>query len=201
MRSRFRPSAAMVVACIALFVALGGTATAVTYVVSSNSQIGPGTVSGHKPPTGKHANVIAGSVNATDLANGAVSGAKLAPNSVDGGKVVDGSLVAGDTDTTSIQKRLDSGCASGQAIASVDASGTSACTAIGFTQVTMRFSSGPTVSCQAGETVVGGGANSSIAAGLSTSEPLAAVTPGAQGWTAATEVGVGSLTTYALCAK
>jgi cysteine-rich repeat protein len=72
MRSRFRPSPAMIVACIALFVALGGTATAVTYVVSSNSQIGPGTVSGHKPPTGKHSNIIAGSVNATDLASGSV---------------------------------------------------------------------------------------------------------------------------------
>jgi hypothetical protein len=77
MRSRFRPSPAMIVACIALFVALGGTATAVTYVVSSNSQVGPGTISGHKPPTGKHANIIAGSVNGTDIANQGVTPAKL----------------------------------------------------------------------------------------------------------------------------
>jgi len=63
---------ANVVSLAALFVALGGTATAVTYVVSSNSQIGPGTVSGHKPPTGKHSNIIAGSVNGTDLASGSV---------------------------------------------------------------------------------------------------------------------------------
>jgi hypothetical protein len=69
MRSRFRPSPAMVVACIALLTALGGTATAVTYVVSSNSQIGPGTISGHKPPSGKHANIIAGSINGTDIAD------------------------------------------------------------------------------------------------------------------------------------
>jgi hypothetical protein len=69
MRSRFRPSAAMIVACIALFVALGGTATAVTYVVSSNSQVGPGTISGHKPPGGKHPNIIAGSINGTDIAD------------------------------------------------------------------------------------------------------------------------------------
>jgi len=67
MRFRFRPSPAMIVACIALFVALGGTATAVTYVVSSNSQIGPGTISGHQPPSGKHANIIAGTVNGQDL--------------------------------------------------------------------------------------------------------------------------------------
>jgi len=60
---------ANVVSLAALFVALGGTATAVTYVVSSNSQVGPGTISGHKPPTGKHANIIAGSINGTDIAD------------------------------------------------------------------------------------------------------------------------------------
>jgi hypothetical protein len=77
MRSRFRPSHAVVVAYLALFVALGGTATAVTYVVSSNSQVGPGTISGHKPPTGKHANVIAGSVNGQDVADNSVRGADV----------------------------------------------------------------------------------------------------------------------------
>jgi hypothetical protein len=69
MRSRFRPSHGVVVAYLALFVALGGTATAVTYVVSSNSQIGPGTISGHKPPSGDHANIIADSINGTDIAD------------------------------------------------------------------------------------------------------------------------------------
>jgi hypothetical protein len=87
---------ANVVSLAALFFALGGTATAVTYVVSSNSQIGPGTVSGHKPPTGKHANIIRGSVNGTDLAGGAVTTGKLGSNSVDGSKVVDGSLGGSD---------------------------------------------------------------------------------------------------------
>ena len=74
---RFRASPAMIVACIALLVALGGTATAVTYVVSSNSQIGPGTVSGHLPPSGKHSNLIAGSVNGQDLAGGFKSSLRL----------------------------------------------------------------------------------------------------------------------------
>jgi hypothetical protein len=60
---------ANVVSLAALFVALGGTATAVSYVVSSNSQVGPGTISGHKPPSGKHANIIAGSINGTDIAD------------------------------------------------------------------------------------------------------------------------------------
>jgi hypothetical protein len=54
---------------IALVVAVGtGTAWAATYVVSSNSQIGPDTVSGHKVTGGNHANIIAGSIAASDIA-------------------------------------------------------------------------------------------------------------------------------------
>ena len=119
----FRPSPAMIVACVALFVALGGTGLAATYVVSSNSQVGPNTISGHKPPTGKHANIIVGSVNATDLAPGAATLGKLAPNSVNGGKVVNGSLSAADTDTSSIQQRVLGGCLSGQAAQGVTQAG------------------------------------------------------------------------------
>jgi hypothetical protein len=51
----FPPDVANVVSLAALFVAMGGTATAVTYAASSNSQVGPNTISGHKPPTGDHA--------------------------------------------------------------------------------------------------------------------------------------------------
>jgi len=97
-----RPSPAMIVACVALFVGLGGTATAVTYVVSSNSQVGPGTISGHKPPTGKHANIIGGSVNGTDLASGAVTNAKLGANAVTGGKVLNDSLGGGDVNEATL---------------------------------------------------------------------------------------------------
>ena len=68
-RIRSHPTFANVVSLAALFVALGGTATAVTYVVSSNSQVGPGTISGHKPPSGDHANIIANSINGTDIAD------------------------------------------------------------------------------------------------------------------------------------
>src|SRR5207249_8197375 len=65
-------SRADVISSLAAFLVLrGGTALA-AYVVSSNSQIGPGTVSGHKPPTGKHANIIAGSINGQDVANGSL---------------------------------------------------------------------------------------------------------------------------------
>jgi len=119
MRLRFRPSPAMVVACIALFVALGGTATAVTYVVSANSQIAPNTISGHNPPSGKHANIINGSIDGTDLA----------PSSVNGSKVANGSLSAADTNTNSIQRRVTGACPSGQAAQSVSQAGALACAA------------------------------------------------------------------------
>src|SRR3954470_8540078 len=77
-----RPTPAMLVACLALFVALGGTALAATYVVSSNSEVGPGTISGHHPPAGSHTNIIAGSVSTSDLRDGSVNASKLAPGAV-----------------------------------------------------------------------------------------------------------------------
>lgn len=69
MRQRIRShlTYANVVATLALFLVLGGGTAMAAFVVSSNSQIGPGTVSGHSPPSGKHSNLIAGSVNRTDL--------------------------------------------------------------------------------------------------------------------------------------
>jgi hypothetical protein len=126
----FRPSPAMIVACVALFVALGGTGLAATYVVSSNSQVAPGTISGHNPPSGRHANIIGGSINSPDLANGAATLGKLAPNSVNGGKVVNGSLSAADTNTASIQQRVAGACPPDQAAQSVNQGGDLNCVAI-----------------------------------------------------------------------
>ena len=106
-RTSFRPSPALIIACVALFVALGGTALATSYVVSSNSQIGPNTVSGHKPPSGDHANIIGASVNGTDLAQGAVSAGKLATNSVSSNKIANGSIAGADLDVPSVSQALD----------------------------------------------------------------------------------------------
>jgi hypothetical protein len=88
----------------------GGTALA-AYVVSSNSQIGPNTVSGHAG-SATNKNIIAGSVNATDLASGAVTGPKIAGNAVTapkiagnavaGPKVLDESLTGADINETSL---------------------------------------------------------------------------------------------------
>jgi len=86
---------ANVVSVIALFVALGGTAVAAT-IITSNSQVAQDTISGHNPPTGKHSNIISGSVNGTDLANGSVGNKKLANGAVTTGKLA-GSAVTGPT--------------------------------------------------------------------------------------------------------
>lgn len=91
-RLRSRLTYANVVATLALFLVLGGGTALASYVVSSNSQIGPGTVSGHKPPTGKHSNIIAGSVNGTDLS----------ANSVNSSQVTNGSLLGSDIHANTI---------------------------------------------------------------------------------------------------
>jgi hypothetical protein len=74
-RIRSRLTFANVVSLIALFVALGGTATA-ALIITSNSQVAPNTISGHGG-SAANKNIIAGSVNATDLANQAVTAAKI----------------------------------------------------------------------------------------------------------------------------
>jgi hypothetical protein len=66
-----------VVGYIALFVALGGTALAGGYVVSDNSQLGPGTVSGSEPPGGKHDNIIDGSISFKDIAPDSIGGGRI----------------------------------------------------------------------------------------------------------------------------
>lgn len=135
---RGRLSYANVVATLALFLVLsGGTALGVNYVVSSNSQIGPNTVSGHKPPTGDHANIIGGSVNGQDLAAASVTSLKLAPNSVNGGKVANGSLGGVDInesslDPTVLQSRVSGTCAGSGAISQIAQNGTVSCAGPSF---------------------------------------------------------------------
>ncbi len=84
-RIRSKLTYANVMSTIAVFGVLGGGTALAAYVVSSNSQIGPGTISGHKPPSGKHANVIAGSVNGQDVASNSLTGANIKEGSL--GKV------------------------------------------------------------------------------------------------------------------
>jgi hypothetical protein len=68
MHQRFRShlTFANVASLIALFVALSGSATAAV-IITSNSQVAQNTISGHHPPSGKHANIINGSVSNKDV--------------------------------------------------------------------------------------------------------------------------------------
>jgi len=76
-------SFANVVSVVALFVALGGTATA-AIVVSDNSQVASNTISGHKPPSGKHPNLFLGSVNGQDVADNTLGSADINEASLTG---------------------------------------------------------------------------------------------------------------------
>jgi hypothetical protein len=71
-----KPSPALVVACIALFVALGPAADAANTIGSSD--------------------IINGAILADDLHDAAVTNPKLAPNSVASGRVLDNSLTSAD---------------------------------------------------------------------------------------------------------
>jgi len=83
-RIRSHLTYANVMVTILAFVVLGGGTALASYVVSSNSQVGPGTVSGHKPPSGKHSNLIAGSVNGQDVAANSLTGANVKESSLTG---------------------------------------------------------------------------------------------------------------------
>ncbi len=113
-RIRSRLTYANVMVTILAFIVLGGGTAVAAIVVSDNSQVASNTISGHKPPAGKHANIIGGSVNGTDLATGAVTQGKigvsavttgkLAGDSVNGAKVVNGSLTSADLNTNEVKQ-------------------------------------------------------------------------------------------------
>jgi hypothetical protein len=75
---------ANVMVTILAFLVLGGGTAIAAYVVTSNSQIGPGTVSGHTPPSGKHPNILAGSVNGGDVANNTLRGKDIIESTLTG---------------------------------------------------------------------------------------------------------------------
>jgi hypothetical protein len=96
MRRRFRrPGHATVVAYLALFVALGGTAAAAV-VVSSNSEIAPNTIYGANKPAGANDNIVDGSVAAADLKGNSVRSDRITDNSVASIDIADGSLTGAD---------------------------------------------------------------------------------------------------------
>lgn len=73
---RPRLTYANVMATAAVFLALGGTALGAV-IITDNSQVAQGTISGHHPPSGKHPNIISGSVNGTDVQSESIGAADL----------------------------------------------------------------------------------------------------------------------------
>ncbi len=91
--SRHRPSPAILVALLALFLALAGTAAAAV-IITSNSQVAPHTIAGANAAHGLNQNIIAGSVGTADLGGQAVTNATLATNSVTGRNLAPNSVTA-----------------------------------------------------------------------------------------------------------
>jgi len=117
-RIRSHLTYANIMSTLAVFLILGGGTALASYLVSSNSQVGPGTISGHKPPTGKHANLITGSVNGQDVADNSLRGADIAESSLD---------------PSVLQLRVDGTCSTGSAISSIASDGTVSCESVGDT--------------------------------------------------------------------
>jgi hypothetical protein len=97
-----RPSPALVVACIALLVALGGTSVAAVGQLANNS-VGTAQLKNNAVTTPKIKNnavtapkIASNAVAAAKIASNAVGAAKIASNAVTGAKVQDGSLAAAD---------------------------------------------------------------------------------------------------------
>jgi hypothetical protein len=75
---RLRPSSLYdVLALISFFLVVGGGTALASYVISSNSQVGPGTISGHHPSGGKHANLISRSITGQDVQINGLTGAQI----------------------------------------------------------------------------------------------------------------------------
>src|SRR4051794_11191528 len=102
---------ANVTSLLALFFAVGGSAYAAV-VVTSNGDVAPDTIAGHKPGAGQHSNLILGSVTNDDLASQTIKTGRiadgtlelrdLAADSVDGSKVQPFSIHRDDLDFDSV---------------------------------------------------------------------------------------------------
>ncbi|HXJ65938.1 MAG TPA: hypothetical protein VNN79_19440 [Actinomycetota bacterium] len=99
---RRRPSVATVLAALALFVSLSGTAVAASVIITKNSQVAPHVIAGAAAATGVKQNLVLGSVGTGDLHARAVTTGKVAPDAIDSTKVADGSLTGDDISGGSI---------------------------------------------------------------------------------------------------
>ena len=81
----------MLVACLALFVALAGSATA-AFVVSSNRQIAPNTIYGAGKPATANDNIVDGSISGVDIKSNGIPGSRITNKSLTGADLADNTL-------------------------------------------------------------------------------------------------------------
>jgi hypothetical protein len=191
----FRPSPAMFVACIALFVALAGSAVAAGIAKNSvgSNQIVDGGV--------RNVDVHNGAIGATKISPGAVTAPAIAPDAVTGPAIADGSVGGGDIADNSIasSKVIDEGL-SGTDLAAGTVTAKQIGT-IGVRTNTATVENGKVVGvaelCNSNEKVVGGGgAPSDLGVKMISSRPQS------NGWAyqAKNESGAtATVTVYAMC--
>jgi hypothetical protein len=95
------PSAALVIACLALFIALSGTAMAAV-IITNNHQVAAHVIAGGKAPAGDNKNIIARSLGTSDLHAGAVTNSKIADFAVTTSKLGPGSVTSSTVATNSL---------------------------------------------------------------------------------------------------
>ena len=105
MRQRLRSKLtyANVMSTLAVVLVIGGGTAAAAVTITSNSQVGPDTISGHHVSRTTHANIIGGSVNGTDIGDGSVKGADIGDGSVKGADIGDGSVKGADIGDGSVK--------------------------------------------------------------------------------------------------
>ena len=84
---RRRPSPAMIVALLALFVAVGGGSALAAFVVSSNSQVAPNTIYGANKPSTANDNVVDDSLTGADIKEGSLAQVPTAAHAVNADKL------------------------------------------------------------------------------------------------------------------
>ncbi|HET8602942.1 MAG TPA: hypothetical protein VFM09_03380 [Marmoricola sp.] len=82
---------AVLIASLALFLSLSGTAVA-AILVSSNGQVAPHVIAGAAAPSGDNRNLISGSVGSSDLHASAVTGTAVKNGSLTGSDLAKGSI-------------------------------------------------------------------------------------------------------------
>lgn len=177
--SKFRPSPpspALAISCLALFVALAGTAFAAG-VIRKNSV--------------HSAQIANGAVRTADLGNGAVTGAKVATGAVGAGKLGAGAVGSGELATGAVSASKLAGAAVGAAALADNAVGSGKLKdgAVGAVDLAEIAQAGQettvpagqagnlAVPCPAGTVVVGGGAD-----GGSFADPMVVSERSGNGW-------------------